>query len=143
MRCTSRFLIALGIILSLGVWTASAQTVSDMNNTLDTLFGDHARYQTFFEQLQNAVASDDKQAIASMVEYPILARIKGKAIKIRDHKQFEANYARIMTQKVKEAVARQNYPLLFANWQGVSVGEGEIWFSGMGKNIVKIAAIND
>ncbi len=143
MRGKSRFLIAIAIVSSLNAWTASAQTSTDMNRTLDTLFGEHARYQTFFEQLQKAIRVDDEQAVASMVEYPLQARIKGKPIRIKDQKQFEANYAEIMTEKIKEAVAKQTYSSLFANWQGISIGKGEIWFADTGKNVVKITAIND
>jgi hypothetical protein len=50
---------------------------------------------------------------------------------------------------VKGAVAKQTYATLFANWQGVSIGDGEIWFSGICSNeackqqTVRITAIND
>jgi len=79
-----------------------------------------------------------------MVDYPFQARIGGKAVKIRDAAHFVSDYDKIVTAKVKQAVAQQTYAGLFANWQGVSIGDGEIWFSGVGKdNKVKITAIND
>ncbi|MFB9948577.1 hypothetical protein ACFFP0_06930 [Rhizobium puerariae] len=127
-----------------GAAPAGAQTAADVNATLDTLFGDHASYQQFFETLKKAVAADDKAAVASMVDYPFQARIGGKAVKIKDAAHFVNDYDKVVTSKVKQAVARQTYPTLFANWQGVSIGDGELWFSGVGaKNTVKIIAIND
>lgn len=140
----SSILHTLGFISALSMGTAMAQTTPDMNSNLDTLFGEHVSYEKFFGKLKQAVLADDKDSVASMVDYPFQARINGKALKIRDTKHFVDDYDKIITAKVKDAVAKQTYPTLFANWQGVSVGDGEIWFSGVGKNnVVKITAIND
>jgi hypothetical protein len=106
--------------------SAAAQTAVETNRTLDTLFGSHAPYQHFFGKLQEAVSISDKRTVASMVDYPFLARIDGKAM------------------KVKQAIVRQTYSTLFVNWQGVSIGDGEVWFSGVGNgHTIKITAIND
>jgi hypothetical protein len=123
---------------------AFAQSASEMDSTLDGLFGSHAPYKTFFDDLKQAVAANDKAAVAAMVDYPFQARINDKAVKIRDAAHFVADYDKVVTAKVKQAVAKQTYPTLFANWQGVSVGDGEIWFSGVGDGSkIKITAIND
>lgn len=123
---------------------AVAQTAADMNSTLDTLFGGHAPYQAFFEALKKAVAADDRKSVAAMISYPFRARINGKAVKLSDAAHFVADYDEIITQKVKDAVAKQTYATLFANWQGVSIGDGEVWFSGVGNGqTVRITAIND
>lgn len=79
-----------------------------------------------------------------MVDYPFQARIDGKAVKIRDAAHFIADYDKVVTAKVKHALQAQAYEKLFANWQGVMVGDGEIWFSGVGDaNQIRITAIND
>ena len=123
---------------------ATADPVAEMNTTLDTLFGDHARYRAFFDALKKAVAEGDKAGVAAMVDYPFQVRIGGKSKKIRDAAHFVADYDKIFTPKVKQALAAQTYETLFANWQGVMIGDGEIWFSGVGDaNVVKITAIND
>lgn len=123
---------------------AVADPVTEMNTTLDGLFGDHARYRSFFDTLKKAVADGDKAAVAAMVDYPFQARIGGKSRKIRDAAHFIADYDQIITAKVKHALAAQTYETLFANWQGVMIGDGEIWFSGVGDaGVVKITAIND
>lgn len=124
--------------------TAQAQTVAEVNARLDSLFGAHAPYQSFFSALQVAMAADDRQAVARMVDYPLRTRIDGKAVTIKDTSQFVARYDSLVTAKLKRAVAEQAYAKLFANAQGVSIGDGVVWFSGVGKdNAVRIIAINN
>lgn len=121
-----------------------AQSAADMNKSLDQLFGAHKPYAEFFAKLQAAIAAGDKATVAGLVDYPFQARIGDKAIKVRDAAHFIADYDRVITAKVKAAVAKQTYATLFANWQGVMIGDGEIWFSGIGDGKqVKIIAIND
>lgn len=121
-----------------------AQSAADMNKSFDQLFGAHKPYAEFFAKLQAAIAAGDKATVAGLVDYPFQARIGDKAIKVRDAAHFIADYDRVITAKVKAAVAKQTYATLFANWQGVMIGDGEIWFSGIGDGKqVKIIAIND
>ncbi|EXL10615.1 hypothetical protein BG36_01945 [Aquamicrobium defluvii] len=137
--------IVAATLVSLAVpLPALANPVTEMNDTLDTLFGDHARYHAFFDTMKKSVAAGDKAAVAAMIEYPFQARIGGKSLKIRDAAHFIADYDQIITAKVKHALQTQTYETLFANWQGVMVGDGEIWFSGVGEaDVIKITAIND
>lgn len=130
-----------GLLLSSPVF---AQSAADMDKSLDQLFGAHKPYAEFFTKLQTAIAASDKATVAGLVDYPFQARIGDKAVKIRDAAHFIADYDRVITAKVKAAVAKQTYATLFANWQGVMIGDGEIWFSGIGDGKqVKITAIND
>ncbi len=139
---------AISIVLG-AAGAVGAQSASDVNGNLDTLFGDHAPYAAFFDKLKKAVGAGDKETVASMVDYPFQARINGKAVKIRDRKHFVADYDQIVTGKVKAALARQTYATLFANWQGVMIGDGEVWFNGVcgddacKQQTVRITAIND
>ncbi len=131
-------------MMTAGAASAHAQTAAEVDASLDALFGAHAPYRQFFDALQKAVGAGDKAAVAALVDYPFQARIAGKAVKLRDAAHFIADYDKIVTPKVKQAVAGQTYATLFANWQGVMIGDGEVWFSGVGKdNAVKITAIND
>ena len=136
---------AIALALAFAMPTVgSAQTSADVDNSLDALFGSHAPYQKFFGDMKKAVAAGDKAMVAGMVDYPFQARIGGKAVKLNDAAHFLADYDKIMTSKVKQAIAAQSYETLFANWQGVSIGDGELWFSGVGSGgSIKIIAIND
>lgn len=149
MRKTFVVLVsAISIVLGLA-GAVQAQSASEVNGNLDTLFGDHVPYEKFFDKLKKAVGAADKETVASMVDYPFQARINGKAVKIRDQKHFVADYDQIVTGKVKDALAKQTYAALFANWQGVMIGDGELWFNGVcgddacKQQTVRITAIND
>lgn len=148
MRKALLVLVSTLSIMS-GVGVAQAQTAAEVNGNLDALFGDHVPYEKFFDALKKAVGSGDKAAVAAMVDYPFQARISGKAVKIRDQKHFVADYDRIVTGKVKNALAKQTYATLFANWQGVMIGDGEVWFNGVcgddscKQQTVRIIAVND
>lgn len=144
MKRVIRTALAALAVMAAGAVSVNAQTAAEVDSSLDALFGAHQPYHQFFEHLQKAVAADDKAAVAALVDYPFQARINGKAVKLRDAAHFVADYDKIVTAKVKHAVAGQTYETLFANWQGVMIGDGEVWFSGVGKdNAVKITAIND
>ncbi|WP_223613596.1 hypothetical protein [Phyllobacterium calauticae] len=123
---------------------ALAQTDADMDKRLDETMGSHKDYAKFFSKLQKAVAADDKQALSAMVYYPFAVHSKGKAVMIKDAKHFVAAYDQIITPKVKAAVVKQTYATLFANWQGVMIGDGDVWFQGIGDKLeVKIFAVNN
>ena len=144
MKRTAGVLLATIALAFASVPSARAQTAAEVDATMDTLFGDHVSYRKFFDDLKKAVAANEKSAVAAMVDYPFQARIGGKAVKLKDAAHFVADYDKIVTAKVKKAVADQSYATLFANWQGVSIGDGEVWFSGVGDaNVIKITAIND
>lgn len=134
------------VLLGMGVMISPvlAQSAADTDAALDAAFGAHEPYRNFLQTLQKDVAANDKAAIAALVSYPFQARINGKAVKLRDAAHFVQDYDKIVTPKVKRAIADQSYSTLFANWQGVSIGDGEVWFSGIGGNDnIRIIAIND
>ncbi len=133
-------LVGMGVMVS----PVLAQSAADTDAALDAAFGAHEPYRHFLQTLQKDVAANDKAAVAALVSYPFQARINGKAVKLRDAAHFVQDYDKIITSKVKQAIAGQSYSTLFANWQGVSIGDGEVWFSGIGGNDkIKIIAIND
>lgn len=134
---------ALSGFIALSV-PALAQTDADMDKQLDGTEGEHKPFAEFFPKLQKAIASGDKAAVAAMVNYPFVAYSKAGSIQIKDAKHFIADYDKLITAKVKAAVAKQTYATLFTNSQGVMIGDGEIWFDQVGDNMeVKVYAINN
>jgi hypothetical protein len=127
---------------------AAAQSDKEMNSRLDELFGQHEVYHTFFSDLKKAVSAGDRQAVAAMVDYPITVSIGGKDVKIKSGKDFVSHYDHIFSDKIVTAVEKQTYAALFANDQGIMVGDGEIWIDGIcldhdcKKQAVKIITIN-
>ncbi len=139
-------LVALGVAAGpvLGVAGESAQ----VDARLDLLFGEHGTYRTFLHELQSAVAEHARGRVAEMVSYPLKTRINGEWVRVHTPAQFLAHYDELLTPKIQQAIARQSYGDLFSNSQGVMIGNGELWFSGVCKDdscstrSVKIIAIN-
>lgn len=105
-----------------------------------------AKVGEFFLKLKHAVGTHDVTELATMVSYPLV--VNGKAT-VPNSEYFEKHYNDIFTKKVVAAVKRQKYGTLFGNDQGVMIGNGELWFSGVCRNTscnhyhVRIVAINN
>jgi hypothetical protein len=143
------WLVAIAILGSVSfTLPAVAQSDKEMNSQLDELFGQHEVYHTFFVGLKKAVSADDKKAVAAMVDYPITVSIGGKDVKIKSGKDFVSHYDHIFSDKIVTAVEKQTYAALFANDQGIMIGDGEIWIDGIcldhdcTKQAVKIITVN-
>ncbi|WP_294930455.1 hypothetical protein [uncultured Paracoccus sp.] len=134
--------IVLACAMAWGMPPAVAQSATEVNETLDTLFGEHERPKTFFTELQQAVTNDDADALAQMVAYPISVTIDGESVEIAGESEFVTDFDQIFTSDVKDAVTSQSYETLFANWQGVMIGDGEVWFSIV-DDAPRITAINN
>jgi hypothetical protein len=125
-----------------------AAWASDIDARLDALFGAHEPYQRFLAQLKSATAAKRWPDVAALIAYPLVVPIAGKKVKIANSALFLAHPDRIFTDKVIAAVQSQTYGSLFANAQGVMIGDGEVWFSGVCRDAqckdppIKITAIN-
>lgn len=127
---------------------AVAQSDKEINNQLDELFGQHEVYHSFFTDLKKAVSASDKNAVAAMVHYPITVSVGGKDVKIKSGKDFVSHYDHVFSDKIVAAIGKETYAALFANDQGVMIGDGEVWINGIcldhdcKKQAVKIVTIN-
>jgi hypothetical protein len=136
-------LAVLGLLL-LGAVALAANT----NLTLDKLFGTHEPYEQFLKELKAEVAAQEWQAIADRVVYPLSVRVSGHRITLRSPDQFLSHVQSILTPKVRKAIEAQRYEALFANANGVMIGEGELWYSGVCSKAgcidaaIKITAVN-
>lgn len=143
LRPGAAFSIVL-LALLLGAHTATAQTAGAMNSTLDAQFGAHEPARNFLETLKKVTAADDKSGFADLIDFPLQTRISGHKVILHSRGEFLSNYDKLVTGKVKSAIARQNYTDLFVNWRGAMIGDGEIWFSPLeNSQAVKITAINN
>ncbi|MFF2907915.1 hypothetical protein [Paenibacillus sp. NPDC057934] len=93
----------------------------------------------FFNKLQKDVAANNKAAVADSISYPLRVNTKGKSMQIKTKKEFIAKYNDILTAKVKKKFLAQKEDKLFVNWQGVMVGDGELWIGQVDKKISVIA----
>jgi hypothetical protein len=121
---------------------------ADTNSTLDSLFGAHAPYEKFLEVLKAEINAQDWSAIADQVAYPLTVKVSGRRLHLDSRNQFLAQVKLILTPKVRLAIEAQHYDALFANANGVMIGNGELWYAGICSNTncgnpsIKIIAIN-
>lgn len=88
----------------------------------------------FVKDLQYLAANDNKEQISKLIRYPLNSTIKTEA-------DFLEGYDKMITPKVKSALAKANLRQLFRNYKGVMIGNGEIWIVQEEKDF-KIIAIN-
>jgi hypothetical protein len=102
-----------------------------VNERIDSVLGDHAKYEQVAMAFQSAVANGDRTAVAALVAYPFTAHVGGGKVAIADADAFVARYDDIVTPAIAEAIARQKYADLFVNAKGVMFGNGEAWINGI------------
>jgi hypothetical protein len=98
--------------------------------------------KAFLADLQTAVRAEDKQKIASMAAYPLVT-FRGKERRsVRNRSEFLHRYGQIFTPDVTRVVLGQSPDCLFANWQGVMIGRGQVWFADQPDKSLKIISVN-
>jgi hypothetical protein len=108
------------------------------------------KVEAFFTTLKEAVASNDKKAVASLVSYPVTATLAfGRRTKIRSKTDFIRFYDQIFHDDFKQLIADTKLNQLWARTAGVAMPRGEIWFAGVQRSPrdsdqyqIKIIAIN-
>ena len=104
-----------------------------IDDAIDTLLGDHAKYRAVIDAYQKAVAAGDKEAVAALVDYPFSATIDGKRTPIKNAAGFVENYDKIVTPAIASAIKAQKYSELMVNGKGVMFGSGQTWINGICK----------
>lgn len=119
-----------------------------MDARLDLLFGEHDPYRAFLRELQGAVAADERSRVAAMVSYPLRVKIHARVVHIGTTQQFLRHYDELLPPATRALIAAQSYEGLFVNSQGVMIGSGQLWFSGVcgdelcSRRTIKIIAFN-
>lgn len=137
--------IIFAFVLSLLVFASlcSATSVAQKDKYAYAVAGidDADAADKFFLEIKQAVEKNERDKIAALVSYPINVSIKGRRTKLRSKAELLKNYNTVFNETVKQALAKSAAPS-FVNYQGVMIGDGEIWFN-LVKNKFKIIAINN
>jgi hypothetical protein len=108
----------------------------------------------FLLRLQTAVRSDDRDTVASMINYPLHVYGQEGAITIKTKPDFLKHYNRIWNAQVKRELflqstacltyASSGYTPEYGSQTAFVIGtHGEIWFLGVGShNDMKVITIN-
>ena len=116
--CLIIIIIACATLLSFCL-SASAETKTDYPIT--------EQDKSFVRRLKHSIEIHDEQWVVDNVAMPINVKIYGQKIKINSKHEFIKNYDKIINVNVKNAVLTQDENHLFANWQGIMIGQGQIW----------------
>ncbi len=111
--------------------SGEADNRHQVNQRIAQVLGDPARYETAILAFQQAVQQKDAATVAAMIDFPFKTRIDGKPITIPDATAFIAQYGRIVTPPIADAIVQQRYSDLFVNQKGVMFGKGEAWLNGV------------
>jgi hypothetical protein len=109
---------------------------------------DEARLAAVVTTLQAAVSSNDKNAVADLIEFPVSTQLQNQRRKL-DRQQFLAHYDDIIDAKVRASVlaarfrSRSEHACVFWNSQGFMFGDGEIWINQNERGEPKIVTINN
>ena len=89
-----------------------------------------ADVRDFLRALQAGVLNRRSDQVAKLVEFPL--RVNGcKRTQYIQRKDFKRRFSWVFGGRVLKAVKEAKFETLAANWQGVMIGAGEVWFSGI------------
>ena len=86
---------------------------------------------SFLEKLQAALHNNDRNAVASLVHYPLLTTLHAKKVQIASRPELLAHYQEIFDSGVRCAILNATAKDVWGNWQGFMIGNGAIWFDGI------------
>jgi hypothetical protein len=96
----------------------------------------------FLEDFQKAVAADDAARVAALGRYPAEVVINKHRRKVKSKEEMQKVYAEVFTPCLKRVIAATRPEDLFANYQGVMLGGGAVWFGLQGSRRMLFYTIN-
>lgn len=85
------------------------------------------------QALWNAVKINDRQGVADQIAYPVLVNDRRGSKTITTRKKFLNEYDNIFTEPFRNAILKHVPHNMSADWKGVMLGNGEVWFGSDGK----------
>jgi len=80
-----------------------------------------------------AVLRGDKEEAAKFVSFPLSFALNKQSKTIYNRAAFLRYYDQIFTKAFQAKIAKGIPHHMFANWQGIMIGNGEVWFDENGK----------
>jgi hypothetical protein len=90
---------------------------------------DAERVAVVLQALKEAANSMAPDPIAPYIEYPFTARSAAGNIVVKSIKGLRRVFPRIFTDRVRSAILTQNLDDAFSNYQGVMIGNGQVWIA--------------
>jgi hypothetical protein len=130
------------LLLASSSTVAAAQETSSLEERLQPSGLEVDEVRQLLGRLKQAFAAEGCTDIAALVSYPyVLPGSPDLGIttgdgepagpKVDTPDEFIKRCQTLVTPKVRKAVRDQKADDLFANWRGVMIGRGEVWFGGI------------
>lgn len=84
----------------------------------------------FLAKLQDAFKKNDRDAVASLVNYPLLVTAGGKR-QIRSQAQLLAGFDHVFNASVRAVILNATADDVWGNSHGFMIGRGAIWFDAI------------
>lgn len=130
IRSTAILFSAVLLVTTLTGVAAKADEAS-VDQQIETLLGDAPDYKVLFYAFKVALEEGKSDIVVSLVNYPITVTIDGEEATYSSEQELLDNYDSVFTEAIVEAVSNQDYGDLFVNSEGVMIGNGEVWISGI------------
>jgi hypothetical protein len=138
MRMKTVFFCALILLFGLvsSAYARNEQFVGDgcPDLAVPGITSKHLLFSTI-KGLQEAAASKDEKKISRYLLYPVSINAHSGRKSLRSEKDLEASFAKIFTPKVLSTISQQKPENVFCNYQGVMLGDGEVWIGQRGRRI--------
>ena len=82
----------------------------------------------WLKEFINVIKTDDRQWVAQHFEYPCVLSVDGREVRLDDASNLLLHYDDIFTEKFVGQIPHWADDGLWANWQGIALGNGNIWF---------------
>jgi hypothetical protein len=99
--------------------------------------------KAFFEKFQRAIDTNERQAAASMVWYPLNSYRNGKATVVQNQTQFLAKYDAIFDAATRCALKAATVDDVWGNWRGFTISAGLMWWDRIIPNSAKNLQLSD
>lgn len=141
-----------------GTWTSSDKIKSyNLKLTLGSIVsGSYShRYRStttdsevegFMKNVKNAILKNDRQWVISHIKYPINVTLNQKRRAIKNQNQMSVNFSQIFHADFKKKIKEECICNMFTNYQGIMLGDGQIWieyFKVKSKGQLLIKALNN
>ncbi|MCZ8179861.1 MAG: hypothetical protein O9309_12635 [Rhizobium sp.] len=125
--------ILLSAALAAAVFSTQAARADEasVDQQIEALLGDSADYKELFYAFKVAVEEGKSDIVVSLVNYPLTVTIDGEDATYESEQELLDNYDSVFTEGIVEAISGQEYGNLFVNSEGVMIGNGEVWISGI------------
>jgi len=143
-------LVAIALLILFPGVSALSQVDAQSGGKFSVAGIDDREVEQFFISFKGAVAKNDKKKVASLIAFPteVYLASSRRAI-IKNEADFLSKYDQIFDGTFKQVILRTEARDLWANWSGVAMPRGEIWFSGIIEDVrrpekykIKITRIN-